>query len=358
MSNLASHSITPLPLKVHGALVLTQTIFGAGSIVAAFGLPSFNPLLFAAIREGLAGPLLLLAAWSSGALRGVSLVRHTSLFLLLGACIFGNQACYIVGIKLAGGVAGAMWQPSQPIWTMCLAIVLKRETASRRRAAGITYAFIGCLGMIAFSSQQTPSSGRRVASATAGHLFFVLNCVSSSLYVLISKTAVAKFPSIVVTALSYCCATPMTVMIAIAATALRPNFACSDCEDPWAVPLSALPALVYWVVFQSVAAYFLMTWAGKYAPATVVSAYTVLQPVTATLLSVLLVALGSTLVTPPSTGSIISASLVLLGLYTVVTSADDAARCAKFVAASSSDTVVAELRLPIADPKVSPARIS
>lgn len=355
MSTLASRTIAPLPLKVHGALVLTQTIFGAGSIVAAFGLPSFNPLLFAAIREGLAGPLLLLAAWSSGGLRNISLVRHRSLFFLLGACIFGNQACYIVGIKLAGGVAGAMWQPSQPIWTMFFAIVLRRETASRQRAAGIVYAFFGCLGMIAFSSQQTPSSGRRVASATAGHFFFVLNCVASSLYVLISKTAVAKFPSIVVTALSYCCATPMTVAVAIATTALRPAFACSDCSDPWAVPTSALPALVYWVLFQSVAAYFLMTWAGKYAPATVVSAYTVLQPVTATLLSVLLVALGSTLVAPPSTGSIISASFVLLGLYTVVTSADSSGMCAKFLVAFSSDTIVAELRLPLADPTASPA---
>ena len=35
-------------------------IFGVGAVVAMLGLDQFNPLMFALIREGLAGPLRLL----------------------------------------------------------------------------------------------------------------------------------------------------------------------------------------------------------------------------------------------------------------------------------------------------------
>lgn len=52
----------PRPFVVNGALVLVQTMFGVGSVVGALGLPAFNPLVFALIREACAGFILFVAS--------------------------------------------------------------------------------------------------------------------------------------------------------------------------------------------------------------------------------------------------------------------------------------------------------
>lgn len=36
---------------VHGALILAQVMFGGGAVVGRLGVESFNPLLFALIRD-------------------------------------------------------------------------------------------------------------------------------------------------------------------------------------------------------------------------------------------------------------------------------------------------------------------
>merc|ERR1719231_2098415 len=67
----------------------------------------------------------------------------------------------------------------------------------------------------------------------------------------------------------------------------------AECQArPWSVPTSAVPALLYWSMGNSCGAYWLMTWANQYAPASTVSFYTVLQPVFATILTALLLATG------------------------------------------------------------------
>ena len=53
----------PTMFLVHGALILVQVIFGVGSVVGKVGVSTFNPVLFALIREACAGPLLLVRAF-------------------------------------------------------------------------------------------------------------------------------------------------------------------------------------------------------------------------------------------------------------------------------------------------------
>lgn len=60
----------------------------------------------------------------------------------------------------------------------------------------------------------------------------------------------------------------------------------------WNVPQSALLPLAYWILFNSCAAYLLITFGNKHAPASSVLAYTALQPVTTALLSGVLILLG------------------------------------------------------------------
>merc|ERR1712151_784141 len=47
-------------------------------------------------------------------------------------------------------------------------------------------------------------------------------------------------------------------------------------------------SLAYWILFSSIISYLCMTWANQHAKASIVSVYTVLQPLTAALISVAL----------------------------------------------------------------------
>ena len=53
----------PSLIIVHLAIIAAQVAFGGGSVIGALGMPETNPVLFALIREGIAGPLLCLVAY-------------------------------------------------------------------------------------------------------------------------------------------------------------------------------------------------------------------------------------------------------------------------------------------------------
>ena len=58
--------------------------------------------------------------------------------------------------------------------------------------------------------------------------------------------------------------------------------------DPWAVPAGAIGPLLYWILFNSCAAYLLMTWANHHARAGFVLAYCALQPLVSVTLSAII----------------------------------------------------------------------
>mmetsp|Transcript_67833 Transcript_67833/g.148910 ORF Transcript_67833/g.148910 Transcript_67833/m.148910 type:complete len:154 (+) Transcript_67833:657-1118(+) len=73
------------------------------------------------------------------------------------------------------------------------------------------------------------------------------------------------------------------------------DFTCGSYQascSAWLVPATAVLPLAYWIIFQSISAYFLLTWANRYARAGYILAYTALQPFTSTLLSVILILSG------------------------------------------------------------------
>jgi drug/metabolite transporter (DMT)-like permease len=115
-------------------LAFTQVLFGLGSVIAALGLPACNPFAFCLYREVAAGMILWLAsrifvdsdANKKKFQKSKTFNRNWQrrwMLLLLGGAVFGNQAGFILGIKLAGPVAAAVWQPSQPIITTAIAML-------------------------------------------------------------------------------------------------------------------------------------------------------------------------------------------------------------------------------------------
>ena len=297
-------SITKRPAAwmVHLALITTQLSFGGGSVVGKLGVSGTNPVLFALIREGTAGPLLMAIA---GFHKFETPKREDMVRLLAaGVCIFLNQFCFIVGLKLSDPTTGSIWQPSQPIFTTALALLLQYEKPDVKKILGILFAVGGAAFMIAYpssndsgsSSSSSGSSGSTSNPVVANILFFI-NCVATSGYVILTKPLLSskKYESISITGWSYISA---SFLMLITALVINTNdsmldFVCPkhDCKGAWSVPNAMIFALLYWIFFNSVLAYGLMTWANGYAKASIVSAYTVLQPVTSAVLSMIIIAI-------------------------------------------------------------------
>jgi len=64
------------------------------------------------------------------------------------------------------------------------------------------------------------------------------------------------------------------------------------CCFRWHVPPNAWYALVYWILCTSIACYILLTWANQHADASMVLAYTPVQPATSALLSFFIIQTG------------------------------------------------------------------
>lgn len=301
---------TPSALCVHAVLIGVQLIFGVGSVVGKLGVARFNPLLFALIRELIAALLLMLIAWHRDGLL-LPRRRDAAVFLGCGFCLFSNQASFIIGDKLAGAVIGSAWQPTQPVFTLLISLLLGWEQPTCLKLSGIAISCCGAAFMVLYGRGRF-GDGAEVSTFLAGNVLFFLNCLGTSLYVIVSKVALGRgYPPSTLIAWSYLIG---AAMMAATATGLSadcrvvafvcppppaaaeqtapPSFSCGDtptsCEA-WAVPPGAIPALAYWILGNSVAAYWLLTWANEHARAGFVLAYCALQPLTAAALSVLII---------------------------------------------------------------------
>lgn len=350
----SSDSLSPSnSWRVQGALILAQVFFGLGAVVGALGLPATHPLVFALAREFWAGLALLtlsvyylhyqhqqqrqkhqdpannhhhqdkkesttFAASPSALLYATSAWRiHAKYFALLGFVVFGNQAGFIVGIKLAGAVTASVWQPCQPIFTAGICMAAGWEPVQAKRLAGIAVAFCGCVAMVLLKhktnnlaindtksvSQQEPNNEATIHNAAGyllGNALLFTNCLCTSLFVILSKRMLSLYPSLLVTAWSYNFATIYMAAAVLVASTMPTvqTLLCPDCiqghadRSVWSIPTGALPALVYYVLFASVGSYGLLTWANQYATGTLVMSFTVLQPLTASLVTTALLVFG------------------------------------------------------------------
>ena len=275
-------------------------------------------------------------------------------FVLLGGVVYGNQACFVTGIKLAGPVAGAIWQPSQPLITAALSMLLGYEPVNPRRIVAIVLSLSGCIFMVVVAAASSSSSSAAAAVSTnkvavsidtaagivqsnnhnnqyrtnddeqqqqqqqriwMGNVLFFINCLCTSVFILLSRTkAFQRYPPLFITATTYAIAAIIMIPTAILVSVSESlsNFFCPECpfdvdaiaittassssataaasSNYWSIPPSAMGALFYNVIFTSVIAYGILMWANKKSKTgTMVMAYTVLQPVTASILTVLLV---------------------------------------------------------------------
>eukprot|EP00301_Raphidiophrys_heterophryoidea_P010118 c15161_g1_i1.p1 GENE.c15161_g1_i1~~c15161_g1_i1.p1 ORF type:complete len:454 (+),score=86.13 c15161_g1_i1:33-1364(+) len=284
----------PRPRLPYAILAGVQLCFGIGGILGKLGFPHSNPVVFALIREGFAGPILLLIAYYRGYLRNVSSLNLWH-FLLPGLCMFGNQLFFVVGLKIGNEVSAAVWQQGQPIYTFVIATMLGWERPTPLKIFGILIACSGSVFIVMHGSATASDPDQR-ATHVLSSVLFILNGICQSIFVVVCKFLIGKHghhPT-TVTGMSYVVAAVFMTIAAVIVNNTKSVFqiVAPDCSfnSPWRVLPQAMPALIYWIIFSSVIAYTGMTWASQYLQASIVSAFVVCQPFITVTVSFILVA--------------------------------------------------------------------
>ena len=156
--------------------------------------------------------------------------KDWKLFWVFGFLVSLGMSGYLCGLHLAGPIAGSIWQPSMPIWTVGICMVWKLEPVQFLRVVGIFVAFGGYVGMIVLMNHDSDRDedekpkeeyGPEVqfhSSTTMflfGNLLFFMSSISGSCSVLLSKQLLKVYPPLTVTAWSFLLSSPFLLVATI-----------------------------------------------------------------------------------------------------------------------------------------------
>jgi drug/metabolite transporter (DMT)-like permease len=270
----ASPPPSPAPAgRVHLTLLLVQMSFGGFHVVAKAALAELAPLALAAIRVGVATPVLLYLAWRRD--RYLPSRQDLPMLALLGGLgVFGNQVLFITGLKLTTATNAAILMTAMPVFTAAAAAVLRTETVNANRLAGILLSVAGALVLV------NPLRFTTDRSAALGNSLILTNCLCYSLFLVLQRPVLARIPWRTVIAWSFLFGAAGVLLLAV------PDLAALQ---PAAVPGPTWLGVVYIVLFPTIFAYAASTWAVRRSSSALVASYSTLQPlVAATLAAVFL----------------------------------------------------------------------
>ena len=288
---------------------LVIVIWSVNFIAAKIGLRSLPTLTMASFRVVLAGvvmlpPYLLCLRFSAFAeaantrRRGFSL-RDVWTFFYLG--FFGvtvNQVCFTVGLRLTSVSHASVIVGMAPIYTLALAVLLRLERATWRKATGMAISFAG----IAVMASEHGVSAH--SPSLLGDAITLAGSVGFAVYLVLGKRVAGKYDALTMTAFSH-----LAGALIILPLAIRRAVALGPLQNWIAIPWSAWAALLYMAILSSAVAYILYYWLLRYLEASQLAAFSYLLPVLATILGI--VWLGE----KGSWGQLLGGSLALGGLY-------------------------------------------
>jgi drug/metabolite transporter (DMT)-like permease len=267
---------------VEGKLVMSPVSSGGGGV---------DPFALAMTR--MAGAALFFQVLMRGA-RALRPVAPRDMARIAGLAVLGivlNQTLFLVGLRFTTAFASAVLGVTIPVFTAALAVAFGLESPSGRAALGLALAIGGVLWLTG------------VGSLDLGALAIAANCLSYSLYIVLSKRVIERVGAM----------TLVTWLFAWGAILFAPlgGPALLHGATGWSGRTWGLVGIV--VAVPTIIAYAANAWAlGRTTP-TVVTVYVYLQPLLTALLQWM--QLGE----PVTARAVVAAALIFTGVIVIAT---------------------------------------
>jgi len=230
-----------------------------------------TPLVIGAVRMLVAAVLL---TGTASLLRGTQAASRTdrARCVLAGVCNAGFQAAYFTSVTLAGiAITALVAICSAPILITLLAVLLLGERPSLRLAVSLALG-VGGTTLLVLGPRSTDGAP---AGFAAGVGFALLAGLAYALYVVVAKAAVTRMAPLPVAAWTFAAAA------VVMAPALLQDGALRQTALGW-------PWLLYLGAVTTAGAYAAYTVGLRHVPAAAAAVAALLEPLTATLLGVII----------------------------------------------------------------------
>ena len=308
---------TPSRAAIAVSLTLLIAIWAINFLVVKIGLRHLPSLAFASFRIVAAGffmiaitplcrRLSMFRNQPGGSTTSPLTASHAPLlrdywtFFYLG--FFGvsiNQFCFTLGLRYTNVTHSSIIVGMAPIYTLTLAVFLRLEQPTWRKAIGMAIAFTG----IAILASAT-GIARHHSPTFLGDAITIAGSLGFATYVVLGKRVAHKYDALTMTTWNFLFGSllllPLAVQQAVALHLLQ----------TWrAIPWQAWACVFYTGLFSSTIAYLLYYWLLRYLEASQLASFSYLLPVSASALSILFLGeRGSWL-------ELLGGILALLGVY-------------------------------------------
>lgn len=280
----------------HVALLVVQFCFGLFPLFGKIANEGFTPHAVWAWRILFGSASLMLIA--AIAQRGKIAIALKDVPLLIVCALTGvavNQLLFLEGLEHARTSDAGLVMCTIPVFTLVIAAAVRQEKLTWRKSLGIAVAFSGTAWLLALRGD---TDG---APQVRGIILMMLNALSYSVYLIISRPLTRRYPPMVLIAWVFVLSL-WTVPIFARDAVLLPEGAS---EKAW-------NSLAYILLFPTTIAYLLNLFALSRVTASTTTVYIYLQPVIAGFAGVLV--LKETL--EPAT--LIAAAFIFSGLWLAV----------------------------------------
>jgi drug/metabolite transporter (DMT)-like permease len=294
-TNTSSHSIRTSLLRIHLPLLLIQGLFAILPTMSKIAFRVFSPEAVVFFR--IVGSAALFSMFYFPLFREPIVEKKHYLYFAVFAFfgVAGNQFLFIKGVSYTTAINASILISTIPIFTLILAILLRKEPFTLSRFLGVILALIG-VGILLGAHQLTFQGYMK------GNIFILLNSASFSFYLVISKPILTRYKPITV----------ITYMFLFASLEIAPL----TLKEVLSIPYSSLqlgdwvPPIIL-VVFGTFIPYMINKQILQRTYSSIVAIYTYIQPLLGSLLAILILDERFTL------RLLLSALLILVGVTIV-----------------------------------------